>query len=77
MLEALLLGSLANAASPLTQAAPAPPKPSLELLEFLGEFGDDEEGLLDDVASTGKRPDPPAAPEEPPTKTPPASKEAK
>jgi len=50
--------------------------PSLELLEFLGEFGDDEDGLFE-VAERAPRPDPaparraPVAPK-PATPPPPA-----
>jgi hypothetical protein len=46
VLEVLMLSAIGIQAAP--QAAPnRPDPPSLELLEFLGEFGDDEDGLLD------------------------------
>ena len=55
MLEALLLTAVTVQAAPLAQPGKAAP-PSLELLEFLGEFGDDEEGLFDgETGSDGGR----------------------
>ncbi|MET0292518.1 MAG: hypothetical protein ABW136_09160 [Steroidobacteraceae bacterium] len=71
MLEALLLGALSGSAMPLADSR-VPTKPSLELLEFLGEFGDDEDGVFDtDEAATPapvprtpeKKAKPPAKPE--------------
>jgi hypothetical protein len=51
----MLLVVTLNADAPLVEASrPAPP--SLELLEFLGEFGDDEDGLF------GEEPGPPREP---------------
>ena len=80
VLEALLLTAVTGQATPLTEAR-RPAAPSLELLEFLGEFGDDEEGLFDGGAAppappkdaktvkAPPRPDPPPtpAPASPPT----------
>jgi hypothetical protein len=45
VLELLLIVAL-DGTAPYAEG-PKPP-PSLELLEFLGEFGDDEDGLFDD-----------------------------
>lgn len=47
MFEALLLIALPLAHEPRAETRP-PVKPSLELLEFLGEFGDDEAGWFED-----------------------------
>jgi hypothetical protein len=50
MLEALILAMAFDpGASSFAEAAA--PRPSLDLLEFLGEFGDDEEDLFDAEAS--------------------------
>jgi len=50
VLEALLLTAVATGdAAPSAESRT--PKPSLELLEFLGEFGDDEEGLFEDAGA--------------------------
>jgi len=46
VLEALLLSAVSVQAAPYADSGRSTP-PSLELLEFLGEFGDDEEGLFD------------------------------
>jgi hypothetical protein len=46
VLEALLLLAAGLQSGPRAESSRASP-PSLELLEFLGEFGEDEEGLFD------------------------------
>jgi hypothetical protein len=50
VLEALLLTAVTAQALPHADARKGPP-PSLELLEFLGEFGDDEDGLFEGEGS--------------------------
>jgi hypothetical protein len=55
VLEALLLTTVTAQAVPLSEARKVA-SPSLELLEFLGEFGDDEEGLFEgEPGPEGKR----------------------
>jgi hypothetical protein len=56
VLEALLLTALNAQATPFAEAKA--PSPSLELLEFLGEFGDDDD--LFDETGERKAPAPPA-----------------
>ncbi len=85
MLEALLLTALNGTSSPHADAGRRHP-PSLELLEFLGEFGDDEDGLFDKAAGAkapaqgadGKKvraPDAPPVSPATPAAPPPAPKE--
>lgn len=77
VLEALLLSAVSVQAAAYAQPGKATPPPSLELLEFLGEFGDDEEGLFDGEtgsdAARAPAKDAGAGKPAPGTKPPPAS----
>lgn len=55
MLEALLLTAVTQGTAATHAESRTPSKPSLELLEFLGEFGDDEEGLFEGEGKAGER----------------------
>ena len=55
MLEALLLTAVTSGNAAALAESRTPSKPSLELLEFLGEFGDDDDGLFEDAGAGGAR----------------------